>query len=660
MENPHIHLMRIIRQPKNFYFTCKHIFNIELAPFQVLILQEMWHRKYPMLIATRGGSKSWLLALYSMLYALINQGSKIVIVGAAFRQAKVVFEYGEFMWRNAPILRDIIGDVGKSGETNGPRRDIDRCTIRLGQSLIIALPLGNGSKIRGQRAQVIITDEFHAVPKNIYEEVVSGFAATRASPIESMKHAARVRVLKKQGRWTSELDEHDKSINRGNQAIIAGTANYTFNHFYEYWKQHKAFIESRGDVNKLLEVTHGRIPPKFNYKNYSIIRLPVELLPEDFMDEEHVARHQMTTNISTYGIEYGAVFAGDSDGFYRRSIIEGCTVKPDTLHDMLDGVTVFHPRLRGDPNLQYIFSVDTASEHDNFAITIVELHSNHQRTIYCWTTNRERHIERVRYGIVKEKNFYAYAARKIRDLMKVFNCIHISMDSQGGGRAVLEALHDMDKIEKNEVPIWEVKSDDPSKPGSHDNQAGLHIVELVNFADGNWVSNANHGLKKDMEDRLLLFPYFDPIKLYEANKEDKALGRIKIKDGEEIQLADTLEELVMEIELLKDELTTIVHTQTGIAMRDHWDVPAIKEADGRKGRLRKDRYSALLMANMAARSLIRAPEPIKYSSTAGGGFAKDIAEIKPSKEEVLWAAAPSWFTNSQGSYYGGVVVQRKS
>ena len=33
--------------------------------------------------------------------------TKIVIVGAGFRQAKVVFEYMETIWRNAPILRDL-------------------------------------------------------------------------------------------------------------------------------------------------------------------------------------------------------------------------------------------------------------------------------------------------------------------------------------------------------------------------------------------------------------------------------------------------------------------------------------------------------------------------------------------------------------------------
>src|SRR3982751_447290 len=60
IENPHIFLLKLMMDPKNFSFTCKYIFNIELAPFQLVILQELWQRKYPMLIASRGASKSYL------------------------------------------------------------------------------------------------------------------------------------------------------------------------------------------------------------------------------------------------------------------------------------------------------------------------------------------------------------------------------------------------------------------------------------------------------------------------------------------------------------------------------------------------------------------------------------------------------------------------
>ena len=106
-EEFHVKLTWLLANPEYFSFICKHIFNVEILPSQALCLQEMWYRKFPMLIASRGFGKSFILSLYSMLRALLMPGRKIVVVGAAFRQSKVLFEYMDTVWRNSPLLRDI-------------------------------------------------------------------------------------------------------------------------------------------------------------------------------------------------------------------------------------------------------------------------------------------------------------------------------------------------------------------------------------------------------------------------------------------------------------------------------------------------------------------------------------------------------------------------
>src|SRR5262249_36109666 len=133
IEQPHLHVLKLMRRPDYFSFTCKYLFNKTVPPIQLAIMRELWHRAFPMLVGSRGMGKSFLLALYAMMRATLCQGSKIVIVGAAFRQAKVVFEYCEDIWYNAPVLQDLCKDSGK----NGPRRDVDRCTLRIGDSIII-------------------------------------------------------------------------------------------------------------------------------------------------------------------------------------------------------------------------------------------------------------------------------------------------------------------------------------------------------------------------------------------------------------------------------------------------------------------------------------------------------------------------------------------
>jgi hypothetical protein len=98
----------------------------------------------------------------------------------------------------------------------------------------------------------------------------------------------------------------------------------------------------------------------------------------------------------------------------------------------------------------------------------------------------------------------------------------------------------------------------------------------------------------------------------------------KVGETKALKLYDTLEDCVMEIEDLKDELCTIVMQQTGIIGRDRWDTPEIKLPNGKKGRLRKDRYSALVIANMLARQIYReipGPEYGCIGRVAGGSYA---------------------------------------
>ena len=79
-EEFHLKLTWLLMQPEYFCFICKHIFNVEILPVQALMIKEMWHRKFPMLIASRGFGKSFVLSLYAMMRALLMPNRKIVIV----------------------------------------------------------------------------------------------------------------------------------------------------------------------------------------------------------------------------------------------------------------------------------------------------------------------------------------------------------------------------------------------------------------------------------------------------------------------------------------------------------------------------------------------------------------------------------------------------
>jgi hypothetical protein len=630
IEHPDYHLLKIMRDPDYIGTTAKLLFGIELHPIQIAILQEFWVRPFPMFIASRGFGKSFLMSMYCILKCVFTPGTKIVVVGAAFRQSKIIFEYMETIWRNSPILRSIF-----SGNDDGPRRDVDRCTMRLGDSWTIAIPMGDGSKIRGLRAHIIIADEFASISPDIYETVVAGFAAVSASPIQNVKEEAKKQAMKDLGIWNEELESLTKKM--GNQAIISGTADYAFKHFAQYWKRYRAIVESKGDPNKLEDIFGTEVPDNFNWKDYSVIRVPYELIPKGFMDDKQVSRAKATIHTGIYNMEYAAVFVEDSEGFFRRSLVESCVVNDNKPIKHLDETIVFDAVTRGNPRAKYVYGIDPASEQDNFSIVVLELHPTHNRVVYVWTTNRKNFKERQKRGLISEHDFYGFCARKIRDLMKIFPCERIGLDAQGGGIAIEEALHDPVRLQPGEHLIWPIIDYDTKKAKDTDAQPGLHILELVQFAKAEWTAQANHGLRKDMEDKKLLFPRFDNFSLGLAmEKEQKNIAEDDLNP-----LYDSLSECILEIEELKDELTTIVMTQTSTSAgaRDRWDTPEVKLSGGKKGRLRKDRYSSLIIANMLARQMTNVIAPINYEVV--GGNASNVGKTTGDMYK-----GPDWFTSA--------------
>ena len=1036
-DEPHVYLLWLMQQPEYFSFLCKEVMGVQLLPVQALMLKEMWNRRFPMLIASRGFGKSYMLALYALLRILLLPARRVVICGAAFRQSKVIFNYMESIWYNAPLFRDLCG------QNAGPRHEPDMFRFHIGDSVALALPIGDGSRIRGQRANDIIGDEFAAQSKEVFENVIGGFAVVKSSPIDSVQDRAARDLALRLG-WTPP---DGTNVRLDNQIILSGTAYYDFNHFGEYWKRWRTIIRSKGDRKKLRELFgDDEIHEDFDWHDYSIIRLPFELVPRGFMDEAMVARSKATIHSGIYLMEFGACvhpdtlittnngvkkiidvnvgdyvlthkgrfrkvvkrfcrpycgptvsyktvghnqvvgvtpehpfwmggddfdsivdksatnltnlnelnitnqidvldfvdnvletyngdriyprgsksnidlnqqrcvrrnfknhtqeelaqiyntsqsaisyvqrnlnipknsvsryieldydfglivgyyaaegniskngnavefaldehrdtlyqaqllqaienvfgfcgksytkqkntvvininsrivadllraicpgksatklidhqiifsneaflkgviegywngdghirmsdqwasahcinqsllnqirlglsyfnissslmngsqdndyklnmsgdnfrqfmfefyhktlpdsdrkqnltnddeksicnilsmkngeyngyvynleveednsysllnatvhncFSNDSNGFFKRSLIESCVLSNENEITLPSGKIEFSAALRGHKDCQYVYGIDPASEVDNFSIVILEHHPDHRRIVYSWTTNRKEHKERIRKGLSKETDFYSYCGRKIRELMKVFPCERIAMDSQGGGIAVSEALHDLDKIdtEEGEVQIW--PTIEAGKPQDTDGEPGLHIIEMINFSSSDWTSEANHGLRKDFEDKACLFPFFDTV----------SLGLAKIIDDQGDRLYDTLEDCLMEIEELKNELSTIAITQT-LNGRDRWDTPEVKLPGNKKGRLRKDRYSSLVMANMVSRQMARNPE--KYFTTAIGGWAGSAKAAGDKRDYV----GSSWLAEGLSDIYQEMVYNK--
>jgi len=531
---------------------------LRLAPFQSVILDMLWHKTFPILLASRGAGKTFMLGVYGALRAMLTPGSKVVIVAASFRQSKLVFEYIERLYDYSPIFRACC--------PKGIKKPSDSVYLEVGSSIIRALPLGNGEKIRGIRATHIITDEFASINPEIFQVVVRGFASVASDPIAAATKTHLEREAIRDGHMTVD----QMSAPQGNQIVYSGTANYQFNHFYKAFLTHKAIIDNKicgssEEVNdKLgLEEDSALSEGYLDYKDYGIVRIPYQGLPESYMDEKQIAQARVTMPKSLFQMEYECIFPTDSDGFFKKSTINATTPGHKSC-----GGAPFPIETKGQPGFEYVMGIDPARKTDNFAISILKLYPVSQtiRNVFCYSMRGKS---------------WPKAVRKIRELMELFpNIVRIAMDAGGGGSAVEDLLQDSKFLEPGELAIWRYDEED------HKKFAGLHILDVVDFSP-RWIRDANYGLAADMENKRLLFPYRT------IDFESQDFDEVEtLKDDVWYEMDEQVKETCMIV---------VTPTKTGV---QHFDIPELPASQ--QGTLktyqRKDRYSALLLAAYAART----------------------------------------------------------
>jgi len=431
----------------------------------------------------------------------------------------------------------------------------------------------------------VICDEKASVDQAVFDTVVKGFASVKSTNlVENVKMAAKKKLMARNGMISKEdsmVSSHPTSTNLGgNQIVVAGTASYTFNDFYKNWRQYKAIILSQGDRNVLREHFPDLVGLEgMDSSKYAILRLPYDLVPYGMMDEDILKQGKATTNSTIFNMEYGTIFPDDSDGFYPASSLNACTCPIRIIDQDVD----FPARLAGLSDRIYFMGIDPASEHDNFAITIIEHNGLFGSVVYCWTTNRKDFIDKQEKKLAPEgvKDYHSFCIFQIRQLLRRFNIKYILCDAGGGGINVKEGLMDEDKMNPGDVPIFDMKDE------LHGGKDGAYILKMAQFSDSAWRKNAHYSLKKDFGDRRILFPKFD----------SSLIAELGTYESEE-QLYETLEDVYVDIEKMKQETTHIKARQTENGS-ESWDVPKMKIHNGQGGKseLKKDRFTSLLLAN---------------------------------------------------------------
>lgn len=583
---------------------------LKLEAFQQVMLQMLWSKKFPMIIATRGAGKSFILGLYALLRAILVPGSKIVIVGAGFRQAKLVFKYIEQLYESSPLIKEALQHWG------GPKYGSDMATLRVGHSVIQAIPIGDGEKIRGLRATCLIADEFASIPEEIFDIVISPFTAVHANPAERAANKRFVNRLKNLGADDKLIHSIENTQGFGNQICISGTPSYKHNHFYKRYCVYKMFIGSRGDskaLKRALEEKHLATTGKSQeiteedlknaektWRHYAVYQLPYTALPEGFLDEDNIRSDRASFPRHRFSMEYLAMFPDDTDGFIKRSWIERATPRgPDD--------TPVYAELYGDPRVVYVMGVDPARFNDNLGVIVFKISPRGKELVYCsaW-----------------EKTEFGVSAQKIREIAKRFNVSYIAMDTGGGGEAVREWLCKKTDEVLPEDFIWVI----PDQMEKFTNNLlgmsapGKKILEMVDFTPV-WISQSAHGLASDIEQCNILFPHrADDDKVYEQYATHFGVKDVSDLAKERLQqdlwgLDDYDAERISKVYNTKfvpslgvmqhineciNETCAITRNVTAKG-NESFDLPKLSEQPEGLDMRRRDRWSALMLANYAAK-----------------------------------------------------------
>ena len=463
------HLHNFLRE--NITFTTNLISGVELFPFQHLAIKSMLETDYFLGIWSRGMSKSFSTAIYAFLDAIFNQGVQIGILAATFRQSKMIFEKIEDIARS-PSAQFLSQCITKKSKKN------DQWTLEIGESKIIALPLGDGSKLRGFRFHRIIIDEFLLMPEHIYNEVILPFLSVVQNPTEREK----VRKIEDEMIAKGKMEEKDRYKWPNNKLIALSSASYKFEYLYKVYETFEDLILN--GVPEASKDTSNRVIMHFSY----------DVAPEALYDQNLINQSKQTMSQSQFDREFNAIFTDDSSGFFKTSTMAECTIKEGEAP---------HLEIAGEKDAKYLLAFDPSwaesESSDDFAIQVFKLNDNTQTgtLVHSYAVPGLKMQDHI--------NYFHY-------LLNHFNIVCIVGD-YGGGVQFMQAANASEQFSKSKIQLKEINADFDNLENYQDvlldakNQYNLEEkrIFVLRKPTSDWIRRANELLQANFDHKRIWF-----------------------------------------------------------------------------------------------------------------------------------------------------------
>lgn len=381
----------------------KDYLHLDLRLFQKIVIIMMILSSNTVFIGARGIGKTFISAVFLCIRCILWPGTKAVIASGTRGQAINVLEKILLELKpNSPELAAEIDD--KQSKINGT----DAKIVFHNGSYIKVVTASDSS--RGNRANVLILDEFRLISKDVIDTILRKFLTQRRMPkYEELTKAER-------------RAEYDKEKNM--TAYLSSA----------YYSDHWSYTKCQDTFKAMLDET----------KNQFVCSLPYQLsIEEGLLDADTVLDEMSETDFSDikFSMEYEALFYGSvEDAFFDfASVSKNRRIKYPMLPDKIAGILPSSQSIRIVPKKsgeKRILSVDIAlmsskkRKNDASAIFVNQM----------LPTKAGRYVSNIVYADCCEGMHTADQALLIRKLFDEYECDYLVIDANGVGAGVADLL----------------------------------------------------------------------------------------------------------------------------------------------------------------------------------------------------------------------------
>ena len=553
----------------NITFTTSLVGGVDLFPFQHMAIKAMFETDYFMGVWSRGMSKSFTTGVYAFLDAIMHQGVEIGILAASFRQSKQIFKKIEDIAAK-PEARMLANCITKKSKSN------DEWLMEIGRSRIRALPLGDGSKLRGFRFHRIIIDEFLLMPERIYNEVIVPFLSVVENPTQREDLYNLETKLIDQGK----MKEEDRYVWPNNKLIMLSSASYKFEYMYKLYSQFENLIQGK-DVDQ-------------DKATRCIMQFSYDCAPKQLYDQNLITQAKATMSQSQFEREFGALFTDDSSGYFKTSRMASCTIQ--------DGEDP-HVEIKGQPEDEYILAFDPSwsesESSDDFAMHVLKYHKS-------TGTSTLVHSYAMSGTPLREHIFYFHY------LIKNFNIIAIVGDYNGGVQFI-NAVNESELFKTSNIKIKGVDGDfdkmenykDELRTAKMQYNKKDYKYLFLRKPTSDWIRKANELLQANFDHKRIWFGSRAIDEAYNKQRAKKIpISKLKflrmseeeLKQSGQAKMIDFIEHQYDMINMTKNQCALIQITTSPQGTQTFGLPPELRRQTG-PDKARKDSYSALVLGS---------------------------------------------------------------